>query len=955
MDQGEAATQLLMKLADQPDPVNTARVALAQGRLARLAGRHEGADAAYGRALALLRAQAQPSAQLLATALTGQAGALIALNKAGGLDRGQALLDEAQALLERAGATASYADADVAYQRTMLAYARDDWDTSLRMARREREIIQRIAGPNAAAQLDALATLAALTSSLRRYDETLGFVAEGRRLARLAPGASRHAYLGILNTESVVLLDLGRPTQALAVADEALALAVQAWGAGSVATLTPLDRRARAEEALQRHLQARRSHAEILAVLAGQAGQVAIARRLRLLDTAAGFHLRLNDLDTAQRLADEGLALTPPDGTLKYWRGRFLRRAAMLAGAEGRWAEAAELHGRALPLMLVALKPSSPYITGSHAMRCEAQTRAALDAGACLALEARLAALTDAAPSERVLARRALAEQAAQAGRRSEARAHELHALAAAQSAESQGQLWRVLGRVAASLREAGERDLAVLLAKAAVEQVEAVRDQFDGAGAAAAEFESDYLADKYALYRRSADWLAADGRANEALALIRLLKGEEFSDFVRGHADTPHPRESAMPWRDGERRWLAASPLAAAVPERGFTRQSMAQIAALEDARRQAWQQALQRAVPASAGDATAPLPAPAAGALVATLFLGDQHLNLHLRWAAGQELIRLPLDPRALRRDIGQLLTLIERREHALPLLQSLYQRLAAPIDRRARALRATQWQLRLDGELRYLPFAALHDGNAYLVERYAIQQLATPGPAPQAATRRPWLQAFGAAREAGLPGVRSELCGIVQGEVTDGRPGAGACPAGATRGAMPGRAWLDGAFTADQLRLALQGGREERFDILHIGSHFTLRPGEVGRSWLMLGDGQRLSLNELLGWRLASQELVTLSACQTGVGGGAEVEGLAGLLLRQGAASVVASLWPVDDASTSLLMRQMYQALAGHADPVAALRQAQLRTLRSGSPRLAHPQAWAGFFVSAAALRR
>lgn len=395
LDQGEAATRLLAQLADPAEPVNTARVALAEGRLARLAGRHEQAGAAYGRALALLRAQAKPNvqtnAQLLAAALTGQAGALIALNKAGGLDQGQALLDEAQALLEQAGETLNHAYADLAYQRTMLAYARDDWDGSLRMARREREIIQRIAGPNAAAQLDALATQAALTSSLRHYDETLGFVAEGRRLAALAPGASRHAYLGILNTESVVLLDLGRPTQALAVAEEALALAVQAWGAGSVATLTPLDRRARAEEALQRHLQARRSHAEIQAVLDGQATQVAIARRLRLLDTAAGFHLRLNDLDTAQRLADEGLALTPPDGTLKYWRGRFLRRAAMLAGAEGRWAEAADLHGRALPLMLVALKPSSPYITGSHAMRCEAQTRTALDTSACQALEARLA------------------------------------------------------------------------------------------------------------------------------------------------------------------------------------------------------------------------------------------------------------------------------------------------------------------------------------------------------------------------------------------------------------------------------------------------------------------------------------------------------------------------------------------------------------------------------------
>ena len=142
------------------------------------------------------------------------------------LDKAEALLNEAQTLFEQAGETLSCAFTDVAYQRTVLACARDDWDATLRMARRERELIQRIDGPDAATQLDALATLAAITSALRGYDETMKIVTEGRRLARLAPRASLHAYLGILNTESVVLLDLGRPTHALAVAEEALTLAI---------------------------------------------------------------------------------------------------------------------------------------------------------------------------------------------------------------------------------------------------------------------------------------------------------------------------------------------------------------------------------------------------------------------------------------------------------------------------------------------------------------------------------------------------------------------------------------------------------------------------------------------------------------------------------------------------------------------------------------------------------
>ena len=183
--------------------------------------------------------------------------------------------------------------------------------------------------------------------------------------------------------------------------------------------------------------------------------------------------------------------------------------------------------------MQAALKASSPYITGLLAMRCVAQLLAGLEADVCQPVEARLESLKHAAPSERVLVRRALALRASRAGLRREAWDHELHALAAAQSSESQVQLWRILDQVANGLREDGARELSVLLAKAAVERIEAVREQFTGKSAVAADLEPDDLADKYALYRRTADWLAADGRVDEALAVIRLLKGEECSDFV--------------------------------------------------------------------------------------------------------------------------------------------------------------------------------------------------------------------------------------------------------------------------------------------------------------------------------------------------------------------------------------------------------------------------------------
>ncbi|MFT3818432.1 MAG: CHAT domain-containing protein [Rubrivivax sp.] len=124
-----------------------------------------------------------------------------------------------------------------------------------------------------------------------------------------------------------------------------------------------------------------------------------------------------------------------------------------------------------------------------------------------------------------------------------------------------------------------------------------------------------------------------------------------------------------------------------------------------------------------------------------------------------------------------------------------------------------------------------------------------------------------------------------------------------------------------------------------MLHIGTHFMLRPGNMGRSWMQLGDGSRLRL----------QELVTLSACQTDVGGGGEVEGLSALILDLGAQAVVASLWQVDDRSTGALMRDLYRELDAGAEPAVALRGAQLRALADRRTERAHPSHWAGFVLS------
>lgn len=110
---------------------------------------------------------------------------------------------------------------------------------------------------------------------------------------------------------------------------------------------------------------------------------------------------------------------------------------------------------------------------------------------------------------------------------------------------------------------------------------------------------------------------------------------------------------------------------------------------------------------------------------------------------------------------------------------------------------------------------------------------------------------------------------------------------------------------------------------FLVLHTGTHFRLRPGNALRSFLLLGDGSKLTLDAIGAMDFSAVDVVTLSACETGMGGahaddGREVEGLSALVQRRGAGRVIASLWAVDDVSTAQLMRSIYQSFAAdHGD--------------------------------------
>jgi CHAT domain-containing protein len=234
-----------------------------------------------------------------------------------------------------------------------------------------------------------------------------------------------------------------------------------------------------------------------------------------------------------------------------------------------------------------------------------------------------------------------------------------------------------------------------------------------------------------------------------------------------------------------------------------------------------------------------------------------------------------------------------------------------------------------LSLTDTLRYVPFAALHDGQRFLIERHPLALYASAGGGEPKAGGAAWqVAALGLTQSRlgynALPAVKGELEGIVR---SDASP----------QGVLPGRISLDGAFDKAQLEDALKGN----YSVVHVASHFNFTSGDESRSVLLPGAGEPISLGQLAVLDFSQVQQLTLSACETATGGGAnengaEVEGLAAAVQAQGAQAVLASLWKVADASTAQLMQRFYaQRAQGQTTTRAiALQQAQLALLNGAA---------------------
>jgi len=289
--------------------------------------------------------------------------------------------------------------------------------------------------------------------------------------------------------------------------------------------------------------------------------------------------------------------------------------------------------------------------------------------------------------------------------------------------------------------------------------------------------------------------------------------------------------------------------------------------------------------------------------------------------------------LGAKALYNKVAQFQALVSKRGDETQLKavgKELYDCLIKPLESELSANQIKHLIFVPDRATNYIPMGALFDGKQYLIQRFAVSNILSAGLTDtddrlQPPQNTPVL-ALGLTQAKGtfgaLPNVKAELAAIVK-------------QAKGT-GIYPGDEYLDQAFT----KAALEDNIRDR-RIIHIATHGEFKPANPRDSYFLLGTGIPYPIQNVQTLRdLKTVHLVVLSACETGLGGadglGLEVSGISSFFMgdRDRAKAVIASLWLVNDASTSQLMQQFYQNLAtGKMSKVEALQQAQL-TLMGGN---------------------
>ncbi|NER79828.1 MAG: CHAT domain-containing protein, partial [Leptolyngbya sp. SIO1D8] len=552
------------------------------------------------------------------------------------------------------------------------------------------------------------------------------------------------------------------------------------------------------------------------------------------------------------------------------------------------------------------------------------------------------------------------------------------------------------LSNIAQLLKEQDQPELAIAVYKEAVNVLEAVRADLR---VLPLELQSTFPQTFAGTYRALADLLLIQNRVGEAQQVLDLLKVQEIDEYLQDlpSTDVTPLGVQSLPSEDNlltlyDQTVAQGKELAELrrIPPSDRTDQEQNRIATLVAAQQ------------TQVADFNAFVESAEVQALIQALNTTSQRQNLdlrdlnslqdNLRQLDGAVLIyplvlpdRLELvlvTPNAppIRRTVAVAATELERaiadfhqvlvtpQRDPRSAAQSLYNWLIAPLEADLAQTDAETLLYAPDGQLRYVPLAALYDGQQWLVERFQITNITaasltdfdesppTQYSALAAAFSEGQYQVNVGTRQVSLQGL--PFAGVEVAALTEVLPGSTQL---LNQGFSP-------AMTIPQM---------DDYPIVHLATHAEFLPGTPEASFILFGNGDRVTLRDMSSWTLPNVNLMVLSACQTAVGGqmgtGEEILGFGYQLQRAGVESAIASLWAVDDGGTQALMTAFYQALSTGKSKAAAMRDAQLALIQddqeivaqtqrsiavvpvSGSDRgaqlpssLSHPYYWASFIL-------
>jgi CHAT domain-containing protein/Tfp pilus assembly protein PilF len=505
---------------------------------------------------------------------------------------------------------------------------------------------------------------------------------------------------------------------------------------------------------------------------------------------------------------------------------------------------------------------------------------------------------------------------------------------------------------------------LAIFYGKQAVNLLQQVRGNIQSLDK---ELQSSFLASKGEYYHDLANLLIDQGRLPEAQQVLDLLKDQEYSDYVRGDtANTLSPLTLTPAELQAEEDYQKSTTQLVSLGEQWAELKKLTSRTAEQEKQ---YQQLSDQLDAASNGlndyyarlyvlfgknsdtnkqmadvkgdvslleDQVAETPHTVA---LYTMVTGDHYRVIVITAAAtvAREFAISGKDLNKKVEDFEQVLR--DPAKDPKPLAQELYKILIGPVKADLDQAQAETLIWSLDGVLRYVPMAALYDGKQYMVENYSTVTI-TPASIAHL-SEKPDVSNLSAAAMGisrryednlpPLPAVAGELGDVVKDAQVEG-----------AHGVLPGSILLNNQFTEKAMENQLGG----RHSVVHIASHFVFKPGDDSQSYLLLagkdegGAGFHLTVADFRDNKnlaLRHTDLLTLSACETGMSGnagnGREVDGLGTTAQLKGAKAVISSLWEVNDASTSELMADFYKRWAegvGNVTKVEALRDAQLDLL-------------------------